>query len=241
MNIDVSKIVQEKIDSLSQEGIIEKTITETFEKTIVKAVTDSLDSYRLRNMLEEKFTQEVNKVAADIDFQSYNSFMCEKMMQIINETCREDLCDKIEKKFKDIFLCQTKEIKLSEIFEKYRKIANQYIDESEKWDRADEGWHYKLEEDERYGWIECELDFYEKNHRYKSDSAIAFAIHKDYKDKTRGKISTLYLDGHRIEDKFKFGPLNDVEIMLVQAAMNEIPIIIDITEDDVDNSWDIDY
>lgn len=241
MNIDVSKIIQEKIDSLAQKGIIEKTITETFEKTIMNAVTDSLDSYKLRNMLEDRFTQEVNKVVADLDFQSYNTFMCEKMMQIINETCREDLCEKIEKKFKDIFLCQTKEIKLSEIFKKYREIANSDIDESEKWDRADEGWHYKLEEKEGYGWIKCELDYYDKVHHYMSDSAIAFTIIKDYKDKSRGKISTLYLDGNRIEDKFKFGHLNDVEIMLVQAAMNEIPIIIDITGDDVNNSWDIDY
>lgn len=241
MNIDVSKIVQDKIDSLAKEGVIEKTITETFEKTITKAVTDSLDSYKLRTTIEEKFTQEVNKVVADLDFQSYNAFMCEKMMQIINDICREDLCEKIEKKFKDIFLCQTKEIKLSEIFKKYRKIACKNVDESDKWDRVDEGWHYKLEEEEPYGWINCELDYESGEHRYRRDSNISFTIHKDYKDKTRGKIYTLYLDGYNIESKFNFASLNDVEIMLVQAAMNEIPIIIDIDEDDVDNSWDIDY
>lgn len=241
MNIDVSKIVQDKIDSLAKEGVVEKAIVETFEKTITKAVTDSLDSYKLRNTIEEKFTQEVNKVVADLDFQSYNSFMCEKMMQIINDICREDLCEKIENEFKDIFLCQTKEIKLSEIFEKYGEIANKYVDESEKYDRADKGWHYKLEEDKQYGWIHCELDYNSGRHIYKSDSNIVFTIHKDIKDKTRGKIYTLYLDGNDIDKKFKFGHLNDVEIMLVQAAMNEIPIIIDITGDDVDNSWDIDY
>lgn len=243
MNIDVSKIVQDKIDSLAKKGVIEKTITETFEKTITKAVTDSLDSYKLRTTIEEKFTQEVNKVVADLDFQSYNAFMCEKMMQIINETCREDLCEKIEKKFKDIFLCQTKEIKLSEIFKKYRKIACENVDELEKYDRMDEGWHYKLEEDEKYGWIKCELDCEDIDHRYIGDSAIAFTIHRNMKDKTIGKIYTLYLDGERIDKKFNFRRLNDVEIMLVQATMNEIPIIIDITGDDVDNSWewDIDY
>lgn len=241
MNIDVSKIVQEKIDSLAQDGVVEKAITETFEKTVIQAVENSLDSYNLRKDIEKKVTEEVNKVVADIDFQSYNTFMCEKMSQIINETCREDLCEKIEKKFKDIFLCQTKEIKLSEIFKKYRDIACENVDESEKFDRMDEGWHYKLEEDERYGWIECELDYESGEHRYRRDSNISFTIHKDYKDKTRGKIYTLYLDGYNIESKFNFASLNDVEIMLVQAAMNEIPIIIDIDEDDVDNSWDIDY
>lgn len=241
MNIDVSKIVQDKIDSLAKEGVIEKTITETFEKTITKAVTDSLDSYKLRTTIEEKFTQEVNKVVADLDFQSYNAFMCEKMMQIINDICREDLCEKIEKKFKDIFLCQTKEIKLSEIFKKYRKIACENVDTSEKWERADDGWHFKLEEDEKFGWINCELDYEDHQHRYKSDNNIAFTIHIDHENKSIGKIYTVYIDGNNIENKFNFGYLNDVEIMVIQAAMNEIPIIIDITEDDVDNSWDIDY
>lgn len=241
MNIDVSKIVQDKIDSLAQEGIIEKTITETFEKTITKAVADSLNSYGLRKMLEDRFTQEVNKVAADIDFQSYNTFMCEKMMQIINETCRDDLCEKIEKKFKDIFLCRTKEIKLSDIFKMYREIACSYVDEPDKWDRKDEGWHYKLEEDERCRWLEVELDYEDRDHRYRGDNNIAFSILKDYEDKTKGKICDVYIDGNRLDDKLKFGKLNDVEIMVVQAAMNDIPIIIDCDSDDVDNSFDVDY
>ena len=126
MNIDVTKIVQDKIDSLQAEGIVEKAITETFEKTIVKAVTDSLDSYELRKNIEKKMTEQVSKVVADLDFQCYNSFMIEKMSQILNEICREDICEKVEKKFKDLFLCQTKEIKLSSIFEKFSRITSYY-------------------------------------------------------------------------------------------------------------------
>ena len=166
--------------------------------------------------------------------------MCEKMMQIINQTCKEDLCEKIENKFKDIFLCQTKEIKLSDIYKSFRKIACESVDESDKWNRCDEGWHYKLKESE-YGWLECELDYEDKHHRYSSDSEISFVVRKEHEDKTRGWISRVLLGGHDINKKFEFKHLNDVEIMLVQAVMNKIPIIIDIDEDDVDNSWDIDY
>lgn len=240
MNIDVSKIVQDKIDKLSAEGIIEKTIAETFEKTIVKAVTDSLDSYDLKRTIERKLSMEVNGVVAELDFYSYNSFMCEKMMQIINQTCREDLCEKIENKFKDLFLCQTTEIKLSDIYKAFGKLARENVDESEKWDRCDQGWHYKLEQSE-YGWLDCELDYEDKHHRYRSDSAISFIIHKNIDDKSKGWISSVYFDGHDVNKKLAFRSMNDVEIMLVQAVMNKIPIIIDIDEDDVDNSWDIDY
>lgn len=242
MNIDVTKIVQDKIDSLQSEGVVEKTITETFEKTIVKAVTDSLDSYELKKNIEKKMTEQVSKVVADLDFQCYNSFMIEKMSQILNEICREDICEKVEKKFKDLFLCQTKEIKLSSIFKKFREIACENVDESEKYDRCEDGWHCKFEVDDQYKWIECELDYEDTTHRYKSDSAIAFTVHRDYKDETKGKIYSLYLDGHRIEDMFKFGHLNDVELLLVQAAMNEIPVIIDVEDiDDIDTSFDVDY
>ncbi len=241
MKIDISKIVQEKIDELASEKMVEKAITETFEKTIIKAVESSLDSYDLKRTLEKKVTEEVNKVVADIDFKSYNTFMCEKMMQIINDTCKKDLCEKIEKKFKDIFICQTTEIKLSDIFKKYKEIACENVDESEKWDRADDGWYYKFEEDETYGWINVELDYNDGSHSYRTDSNIAFTIHRSHEDDTKGKIYTVYLDGYKLEDKFNFGYLNEVEIMIVQAAMNEIPIIIDIEENNIDNSWDIDY
>lgn len=240
MNVNITEIVQNKIDSLAADQVIEKAITETFEKTIIKAVTDALDSYDLRKTIEKKVAVEVNGVVADLDFHSYNSFMCEKMMQIVNQTCKEDLCEKIEKKFKDIFLCQTEEIKLSDIFKRFKEIACENVDESSKYDRVYDGWHYKLEESD-YGWLDCELDYEDRHHRYKSDSAIAFTVHKNVDNKSKGWISSVYLDGHEINTKFTFKNLNDVEIMLVQAVMNKIPIVIDIDGDDVDNSWDIDY
>ena len=157
MNINITKIVEDKIDSLEAEGIVEKAIVETFEKAVIKAVTDSLDSYSLRNTIEKKMTEQVSKVVADLDFQSYNSFMIEKMMQIINETCREDICQKAEKKFRNVFLCQQTEIKLSDIFLKFREIACENVEEQDKYNRSDDGWHCKCEPSE-YGWLDCELD-----------------------------------------------------------------------------------
>jgi len=66
-------------------------------------------------------------------------------------------------------------------------------------------------------------------------------VHKNIDDKSKGWISSVYFDGHDINKNLAFRNMNDVEIMLVQAVMNRIPIIIDIDEDDVDNSWDIDW
>lgn len=207
----------------------------------MKAVEDSLGSYKLRNTIEQKITEQVSKVAADLDFQSYNAFVIEKMSQIMNETCREDICKKAEKRFRDLFLCKRKEIKLSSIFEKYGEIACEEVEEEEKFNRMDEGWHCKCEINEKYGWIDCELDYNDRVHKYSSDSAISFLVHKIPSD-SRGVIKLLYLDGREINEKFSFGRLNDVELMLVQAVMNEIPIIIDVEHTyDIDNSFDVDY
>ena len=242
MEINVTQIVQDRIDNLQEEGTVEKAIADTFEKALIQAVTFAIDGYKVKRIIEDKVTEQVSKMAADLDFQSYNSFMIKKMSQILNEVCREDICQKAEKRFKDIFLCQTKEIKLSSVFEKYREIACEKIEEQEKYDRIDEGWHCKCETDGKYGWIQCELDYEDREHLSILDCNIAFTVHRDFDNRSIGRIYTLYLDGKNINSKFKFGHLNDVEILLVQAVLNEIPIIIDVeSTDDIDNSFDVDY
>lgn len=241
MNINVSEIIDEKLKELEENKVIENVIRDTIEKTITKTFIDALGGWEFRRDLEKKINEEVMKVANNIDFQTYNSFMLDSMKQIINGVCREDLCKKAADAFKDMFLCQTEEIKLSTIYKMYRKIACDSVEESDKWDRAEDGWHCKFDNTE-HSWIECELDYEEGTYMYRRDCRIAFTVHRDWKDKKRGSICSLYLDGKNINEKFKLGSLNDVELLLVQATLNKIPIVIDIEdEDDIDNSFDVDY
>jgi hypothetical protein len=54
-------------------------------------------------------------------------------------------------------------------------------------------------------------------------------------------LGTIYLEGHEIKDKFKFGHMSNIEMLLVNIVFNETPIEIDIeNEDDIDNSYDVD-
>lgn len=241
MNINVSEIIEEKIKEMDENKVIENVIKDTIEKTIIKSFTDALGGWDVKRGIEDKVHEEVMKVVKDMDFQTYNSFMLDTMKQIINGVCREDLCNKAADAFKNMFLCQTKEIKLSSIFKKFREIACDEVDESEKYDRAEDGWHCKLGESS-YGWLECELDFEDNNFYSKRDSKIAFSVHRNYDNKKIGTIGILYLDGDDINKSFKLGSLNEVELLLVQAKLNDIPIIIDVEdEDDIDNSFDVDY
>lgn len=235
--IDVQAIVNGKIAQLEANKTIETAIADTFEKSIVKAITDALDGYSLKRDIEKKVSDQVSSVVADLDFSTYNGFIVSKMKQITEEICREDLCKKIEAAFTNMFICKRENIKLSEIFEKYKEIVCESVEEQEQYERRH--FHIKCSTDERYGWINCELDEEEKSSRY-DDLDIRFTIHRN-NDNTTGWISTVYLDGKGIDKQIKFGNLNDVEIMLVQAVYNKLPIIIDVEdEDELDNSYDVD-
>ncbi|MGO5051441.1 hypothetical protein ACTQ6A_02820 [Lachnospiraceae bacterium LCP25S3_G4] len=237
MNINISEIVNKKIEELEEEKTIEKAIEETFQSSIVKAVKEALESYSLIRTIEEKMSTEVSSVVADIDFTTYNGFIAEKMKEIVEQTCRTDLCEKIESTFKSMFMCERKSIALSEIFEKYREIVCEKVDEAEKYDR--QYFHVKFEENETYHWIDVELDEEKKTGSW-SDAEIKFAVHK--REDGTGWISTLYLNGISLDRKMKFGSLNDVELMLVQAVYNKIPIVMDVeSQDEIEDYYDVDF
>lgn len=236
MNVNVTEIVNNKINQLEADKVIEKAIEDTFEKSIVKGVTDALDSWSLQSAIRDKVSEQVSAVVKDLDFTSYNGFIVSKMKEIVEGICREDLCKKIEKTFTDLFICKRENIKLSEIFEKYREIVCEETNESDKYSR--ERFYIKCETNERYGWIDCELDEDPEPSSY-SSKAIRFTVHK-HSDGT-GWIANVYLNGHPLDKTLTFGHLNDVELMLVQAVYNKIPIIVDVDNDDyLDNSYDVD-
>lgn len=240
MNINISELVGNKLMQLESERKIENAIEETFEKTIVKAVEDALDSYSLKRDIEKKVSDQVSQVVADIDFTSYNGFIVEKMKQIVEDTCRKDLCNKIEKTFTDLFITKEDNIKLSEIFDKYREYVWDTVDESDKYER--ECFHVKCEVDERYGWINCELSEIQQSSRYyRSDVDISFTVHRNQDNKNTGWISTVYFKGVGIDKKINFAHMNDVELMLIKIAYNKIPIVIDVEDtDDIENYYDVD-
>lgn len=45
MKIDIQEIVNLKIKAMEENKVVEKTIQDTLEKTIINAITSALDSY----------------------------------------------------------------------------------------------------------------------------------------------------------------------------------------------------
>lgn len=235
--LDIQGIINQKVNEMNESKIFEKTIQETLEKIILKAVADSLNSYTLRNQIEDKLKKQVSVVIDDISFEGYNSFIVEKLKQIINGTCKKDIEEKIKKTFEDILVLKRESIKLSDIFKSYKEWVCGDTEESEKYDL--EGQFYVKFEKSDYGWYNVELNK-EKPECYEDRHVIKFTIH-DNRDGS-GWIGNLYISGYNIKKTVNFGYLNEFESLILNLKYNQTPIIIDVEdEDDIDNSFDIDY
>lgn len=239
MKIDIQEIINQKVKDMEETKVVEKAIEDTLEKTILKAVTDALDGYSLKRMLEDKVTKEISEVVSSIGFTAYNSFIAEKVKKIVEDTCYGDISNKIQKTFNDILIVKKESIKLSEICELYRDYICENTEDEEKYSL--ERFHVEFEESE-YGWLEITFAKEKPTSRYSNSyDSINFIVHKDRKDNSKGWIGSVHIDGYSIKEKLSFKNMSDVELLLVNLSYNQTPIIIDIEdEDDIDNHFDVD-
>ncbi|MDP4224752.1 MAG: hypothetical protein Q8910_00080 [Bacteroidota bacterium] len=240
MNINIGEIVNQKIKEMDENKVVEKAIKDTLENTIIKAVNEALSSWKLKDDIEKKVSKEVSDVVADIGFTAYNSFIAEKVKAITEDVCTKDIAEKIQKTFDNILVIKRDKISLSDIFDKYREWICANTNDKDKYDL--ERYHVKFDDSER-GWLDIELSR-EKMDRYtyKDSDFVRFTVHRNYDNKNIGWISRVELAGEDIEKKLSFKYMNDFQLLLINLAYNKTPVDIDVeSEDDIDNSFDVDY
>ena len=54
MNINIGEIVNNKIKEMEEKKVIETLIAETTEKSVTKAITDAIDGYTIKRIIEKK-------------------------------------------------------------------------------------------------------------------------------------------------------------------------------------------
>ena len=238
MNINIEKIVTEKISQMEESGVVKKTLEEKIEKAILSGVSEALDGYDLKRELSGMVSQQVMRIAKDIGFTAYNSFITEKFKEIAESYVRQDVAEKIQKTFDSLLLKKRESIKLSEIFEAYRKYVCETVDTSDKYDY--EHFYVRFQKHDVYGWYDVQFAEKTPEDKYSSRDIIKFTLHFTSKDGT-GFIGNSFINGENVKQKFKFGYLSDFEILILNLTFNATPIIIDIEhEDDIDTSYDID-
>jgi len=231
MLININELVNNKIKELEESKKIEKTIEEVLEKTILEAVADAIKSYELKRNIRDKMTKQISEVVKDIGFEGYNSFIVEKLKQIIDGTCKKDFEEKIQESFKELLMVKHESIKLSKIFETYREWISNHLDEDEK---NYDGFYASMEKSS-YSWYTIILAK-EKPLSYSRKDSIEFTVH--IRNNGEGWIGTIYLNGVDIEESIPFGYLTKFESFLINLKYNKTPIIIDVeAEDDIDTSY----
>lgn len=232
MNIDVDIIVSEKLRQLDEDGVIRKAIEDTLEKSLLSAVTEAINGYKIKREIQEKVEKQISGVVNELDFSSYNAIMLQKMRELINAYAGDDVAKKATEMLEDLFVSKRESVKLSEIFEAYRKYViadmdyNDHIGGDEflaDYDTTDEHW--------------AKVNF-DKDIDSVGDKEISFRLYGGYGDNSQYRITSLMFDGRPVDCKVQLGYLNEVEQLLVQCYYNKTPVIIDEGELSVfDNSY----
>ena len=132
-------------------------------------------------------------------------------------------------------------IKLSDIFKRYREWVFEHVEESDKYERQEFHCELNVEEDGCITKYTCSFADHPLTDNYysKERAEIEISIYAYHKD-TSHCITSLYLNGHCMKDTFKVGNLTSFEAFVVNLYYNESLIILDSDDVDDSNCFDID-
>ena len=153
-----------------------------------------------------------------------------------------DIADRVQKALNDALLQKHKNVKLSDIFRRYRTWVLENTEESEKYDRQEYTGELETSLDGAFTHYVCRFADRPLGKAYlggkeRGDIEIRFCVYGDKKVKN---ISSLYIDGHNMKDTLKIGTLSDFEAFVVNLYYNGTEIILDADDVDDDTSFDID-
>lgn len=236
MDLNIQAIADEKIQAMHKSGEIKKRIEDDVQKTVLGAIDGAINGYEIRNQIEKSVTDSVSNIVKEVGFTGYNGFIAQTIKNITEGAMRDDIAQKIQKVFSDMLIVKHDGIKLSEIFQAYRKWVCENTDESDKYERQKFVCDLQTKEDGSF--TIYTITFNDEKTDYE-DPEIKFIIYA-YGKKEKDTISSLYLDGESVKGKFKLGRLSEIQSLLANLYFNETEIVLDIDNIDDDNSFDID-
>lgn len=245
MNIDVSQIVADKLAQLEADGTIKHKIEESLERSIMSAITSELESWSFKNGIGEQLKECVASLAKDCGLGAYNGYIAEKCKAIVQSYFSADISERVQAAIDDVMFKKHDNIKLSDIFKRYREWVLEHTEDSEKYERGQ--FHMNLEEKIEGSWTRYSCTFADHSldngsiwgTKEKAEIEINFSTYG--KEAKLEPITSLYINGHYMRDSFKVGHLTAFEAFVVNLYYNGTKIIMDVDDvDDDDNCFDID-
>lgn len=244
MVIDISGIIEAKLAQMEADGTIQKKIEDALEKSILSAVTSVLDSYSFTRGIRDQMAKAVNGVAEQSGLAAYNGFISQKVRQIVQEICADDLTAKLQKALEGVLLAKHEGVKLSDIFKRHREYVNEHVDMEDQyaWGR----YTAKLECRESGSFTHWNVKLAERPDAIKSyshdsdempDIELEFCT---YREERAARIARLHLGGRDIAETLRIGTLNEVEAFVVNLYYNETKVQMDMEDADDYGYFDID-
>ena len=251
MNIDVGKIVNDKIKQMEEGRVLEKLIEETLQQSMEQAVINALDSYHIKRKIEESMEKCINEIVKDIGFSAYNSFVAETMDKVLTDVLKGDIAQKVRSKVENTLLKKRDSIKLTEIVDEYKKL---YDDMSfEEKEEIKDGYFYIEFKKENYKWndgIEDINIIFAKNHptkdylgrnRIDSKFKLELRIRNDIENNV-AKITNIRFEDSKLSNFENIICMDRFEAFLMNLYLNKTTIEIDVDDEmDIENFVGNDY
>ena len=241
MIIDISKIVNDKLLQLEEDGTIQKAIEDSLEKSILSAVTSAVTGYHFKSQIEKQVEDAVGGIAGKCGLSSYNGFIAQKAAEIVQNMYTNDISEKVQRALNDTLIHRHENVKLSEIFNRYRKWVKENTDESDQYEYQKFTCDLEVTDDQPFKKIVCRFADkpIERTALYKERGEIEVRFFV-YKNNGKASISSLWINNKDLKGAVKIGTLTDFEAFLVSLYYNETEIEIDDADVDEDNYYDID-
>jgi hypothetical protein len=228
MNLEdrINKSVSDYLES----DVIEEKVSQSMDKAIDSALSELFSGYRapVKEVIEEKLKEQFVPAIEKHDFSRYIVKLDDILSKILQESTFEN--KKILENFKEFAVFEKpKEVKLSELFEKYLIYVSKNIDTSKL--------EVEFEDEPYYESPECELEFEEDYDRWSLESSFSYATirlscEKDEDMHLKVSLSRWKDEPWKIRNRSLDGidtlrTLNDFEVFLINLSTFSIPIVVD--------------
>lgn len=225
MNLESS--IKDVIIQKLEDGTVEKLIAEELEKGIKKSLESLFGHYgSASKVIEEKIKSVMVPYLENYDYSKYILKLDTVLTEILKNTALDN--KKTLENFKHLSSYESvKEIKVSELFEKWMDYVSKKIDTSELEVVFDDGPSYE------YADVELEVEYYnDRDWSSYKHATILFVCAKDEEMNREIKISKFKeydwnLDSKPVHDISSLRFLDEFSIFLMNLSQSGTKIIID--------------
>lgn len=228
MTIDISAIIQEKLTQMEENGTLQKKLEETIENALVDAVSSSFSCWNFRESIGKQLNACVSTIAQDCGLTAYNTFISNHVRNLVSELLEEDLKNKLQSAVDDILLRKQENVKLSDIFRRYRDYVMETVDADDKYDRGHFTSQLDIREDgPSFTFYTCRFSPFSE-WESGADETVELKICQ-YKDHL-SDIAHLMIGGTNMKDALRMGHFDAFERYVLNLFLNETELIIDADE-----------